>query len=130
MARWQVRRSWSPQYRRSTGAATNEPVPFCCTIPRPTSAAPSITAGVIDYGTCEYRGACRRFEHAEHARVTTHTAPGVVRALERLTDVEERHLVLTSTHEAAGTLPLAQQAAAHRRNLARGSPLTHDPLLS
>jgi hypothetical protein len=90
----------------------------------------STTAGVIEYRTCEYREACRRFEHAEDARVTSDTAPGVVRALERLTDVEERHLVLTSTQEAAGTLPLAQQAAAHRRNLARGSPLTHDPLLS
>jgi hypothetical protein len=91
---------------------------------------PSTTAGVIEYRAGEYQEACRRFEHTADAGVMTDTAPGVVRALERLTDVEERHLVLTATHEPARALPLAQRAAAHRRNLARGSPLTHGPLLS
>ncbi|HSK97011.1 MAG TPA: hypothetical protein VK891_10380, partial [Euzebyales bacterium] len=34
---------------------------------------PSTTAGVVDYRRREYREVCRRFEHAEDARIMTGT---------------------------------------------------------
>lgn len=100
----------------------------------PNSAAdfgrPSTTAGVIEYRGHEYREACRRFDRAEDAWVTVDTPAEVVRALERLTDIEERHLVLRLPAAAAEALPLAERATAHRRRLARNAPQTHEPLLS
>jgi hypothetical protein len=91
---------------------------------------PSTTAGVIDYRSREHREVCRRFDHAEDAWVTIDAPAEAIRTLERLTDVEERHLLLTVTTDAARALPLAERAVAHRRSLARCAPHTHGPLLS
>jgi hypothetical protein len=91
---------------------------------------PSTTAGVIEYRSREYGEACQRHDHVDNGHVGTDTAPGVIRALERLADAEERHLVLTGTQDAIGTLPLARIAAAHRRSLAGAAPSSQGPLLS
>jgi hypothetical protein len=91
---------------------------------------PSTTAGVVAYRSREYHEACQRHDHSDGGRIDAGTAPGVVRALERLSDAEERHLVLTSTRDAVTTLPLARTAVAHRRSLARVAPSSQRPLLS
>jgi hypothetical protein len=91
---------------------------------------PSTTAGIIDYRDREYREVCDHFGHPVEAPLMTATAPEVIRALERLADVEERHVALTVTTAAAEVLPLAERAVAHRRTLACALPRTHDALLS
>lgn len=79
------------------------------------------TASMIEYSTREFDRAC--------ADADGTTPPTAFEALERLADVEDRHVVLAGPDRGAEELALAELAVAHRRQLAQRMPARHRPLL-
>lgn len=78
---------------------------------------PSVTADLIDDATRRYERACGTGRRSP----TPETAawPSALHALQRLADVEERHVALLCGEPGHDTLTLAELAVAHRRELAR-----------
>jgi hypothetical protein len=79
------------------------------------------TASMVEHATREFDRACADGDRA--------TRPTAFEALERLSDVEDRHLVLVGPDRGSEGLALAQLAVAHRRQLAHRMPARHRPLL-
>ena len=89
---------------------------------------PVATADIIDFHAREYEDAC--IESGQDAWCADTASPQTVLALNRLTDVEERHLVLVEGEPGHDTLTLAELAVSHRRQLAQRMPATQRPLLA
>ncbi|MBW3606254.1 MAG: hypothetical protein KY460_15395 [Actinobacteria bacterium] len=88
---------------------------------------PSVTADLIDDATREYERACG--PDGQQPSPETATWPSALHALQRLADVEERHVALLCGESGHDTLALAELAVAHRRQLARCDGARHRPLL-
>lgn len=89
---------------------------------------PVATADLIDFHAREYEDAC--FESGQDAWCADTASTRMVLALNRLADVEERHLVLVEGEPGHDTLTLAELAVAHRRQLTQRMPATQRPLLA
>ena len=85
------------------------------------------TADALDLHMREYVHACHRAEVGTPA--TSSTPPPVARALARLADVEDRHLVLICDEAGHDSVTLAKLVVAHRRRLARHGPTVQQALL-
>lgn len=91
-------------------------------------ARPATTASMVEFSTREFEQACADADGDGDTRATR-TPPRALGALERLADVEDRHLVLVGPEDRAASLALAELAVAHRRQLAHRAPARHRPLL-
>lgn len=89
---------------------------------------PVVTADIIDFQSREYVEACLAAGHDAWCAETA--SPRAVRALNRLADVEERHLVLVEGEPGHDTLTLAELAVTHRRQLVQRMPAAQGPLLA
>lgn len=89
---------------------------------------PVATADIIDFHAREYEDACLEADQDTWFADTASTT--MVQALNRLADVEERHLVLVEGEPGHDTLTLAELAVTHRRQLAQRMPATQRPLLA
>ncbi|HSJ45770.1 MAG TPA: hypothetical protein VK923_13905 [Euzebyales bacterium] len=89
---------------------------------------PVATADIIDFHAREYEGAC--IESGQYVWCADTASTQAVLALNRLADVEERHLVLVGGEPGHDTLTLAGLAVTHRRQLAQRMPATQRPLLA
>lgn len=89
---------------------------------------PVATADIINFHAREYEDTC--IESGQDTWCADTASTQTVRALTRLADVEERHLILVEGEPGHDTLTLAELAVTHRRQLAQRMPVTQRPLLA
>jgi hypothetical protein len=89
---------------------------------------PVATADIIDFHARELESAC--VDSGQDVWCADTASPQAVLALNRLSDVEERHLVLVEGEPGHDTLTLAELAVSHRRQLVQRMPATQRPLLA